>query len=145
MKMNPSDWRKAATLVFLHKQEIITAETDQLSSMPLGKISVDDSGLLVVHYGSHVPVVASTPTGTTAHVQNSPHEDSYQEIILGIPKGSLYPTLSSLSSRSVAPDTNEHSLCNKVTKGLDQYLQDAEQLHASEANYFDDTVRSTNT
>ena len=32
-----------------------------------------------------------------------------------------------------------------MTKGLDQYLQDAEQLHASEANYFDDTVRSTNT
>ena len=32
-----------------------------------------------------------------------------------------------------------------MTKGLDQYLQDAEQLHASEANYFDDTVRPTNT
>ena len=31
-----------------------------------------------------------------------------------------------------------------MTKGLDQYLQDAEQLHASEVNYFDDTVRSTN-
>ena len=32
-----------------------------------------------------------------------------------------------------------------VTKGLDQYLQDAEQLHASEVNYFDDTARPTNT
>ena len=32
-----------------------------------------------------------------------------------------------------------------MTKGLDQYLQNAEQLCASEANYFDDTVRSTNT
>ena len=32
-----------------------------------------------------------------------------------------------------------------MTKGLDQYLQDAEQLRASEANYFDDTDRSTNT
>ena len=32
-----------------------------------------------------------------------------------------------------------------MTKGLDQYLQDAEQLCASEANYFDDTVRPTNT
>ena len=45
----------------------------------------------------------------------------------------------------MASDTNEHSLHNKVTKGLDQYLQDAEQLRASEANYFDNTVRSTNT
>ena len=72
-------------------------------------------------------------------------EDSYQEIIPSIPQGSLYPTLSSLSSGLVASDTNEHSLSNKVTKGLDQYLQDAEQLHASEANYFDNTAGPTNT
>ena len=32
-----------------------------------------------------------------------------------------------------------------MTKGLDQYLQDAEQLHASEDNYFHGTIRSTNT
>ena len=143
--MNPSDCRKAATLVSLHKQEATTSETDQLSSMPLSKISIDDSDLLVVHYGSHMPVAASTPTGTTAHVQSSPHKDSYQEIIPGIHQSSLYPTLSSLSSGSVPSDTNEHSLHYKVTKGLDQYLQDAKQLRASEANYFDDTVRPTNT
>ena len=72
-------------------------------------------------------------------------EDSYQEIIPGIPQGSLYPTLSSLSSGLVASDSNAQSLSNKVTKVLDQHLQDAEQLRASEANYFDDTVRPTNT
>ena len=116
--MNPSDW---------------------------SEISIDDSGLPVVHYGSHVPVAASTPTGTTAHVQSSPHEDSYQEIIPDIPQGSLYPTLSSLSSGPEAPATNEHSLHNRVTNGLDQYLQDAKQLRASEDNYFDGTIRSTNT
>ena len=32
-----------------------------------------------------------------------------------------------------------------MTTPLDQYLQDAEQLRATEANYFDDTVRPTNT
>ena len=78
-------------------------------------------------------------------MHSSPQEDSYQEIIPGIPQGSLYPTVSSLSSGLAASDTNEHSLHNKVTKGLDQYLQNAEQLCASKANYFDDTVRSTNT
>ena len=30
------------------------------------------------------------------------------------------------------------SLCDKVSKGLDKYLQDAEQCHALELNYFDD-------
>ena len=32
-----------------------------------------------------------------------------------------------------------------MTKGLDQYLQDAEQLHTSKDNYFDGIIRSTNT
>ena len=143
--MNQSDWRKAVALVTQHKQEAAMAEMDQLSSMPLSKIAIDDSGPPVVHYGSHMPVAASTPMGTISHLHSSLQEDSYQEIIPGIPQRSLYPTLSSLSSGLVASDTNEHSLSNKVTKGLDQYLQDAEQLHASEANYFDDTVTSINT
>ena len=143
--MNQSDWRKAVALVTQHKQEAAMAEMDQLSSMPLSKIAIDDSGPPVVHYGSHMPVAASTPMGTISHLHSSLQEDSYQEIIPGIPQRSLYPTLSSLSSGLVASDTNEHSLSNKVTKGLDQYLQDAEQLHASEANYFDDTVTFTNT
>ena len=98
-----------------------------------------------MHYGSHMPVAASTPMGTITHMHSSQQEDSYQEIIPGIPQGSLYPTLSSLSSGFVASDTNAQSLSVKVTKGLDQYLQDAEQLCASEVNYFDDTVRPTYT
>ena len=114
-----TDWRKAGALVSQHKQAATTVETDQWNSMPLSEISIDDSSLLVVHYGSHVPVAASTPTGTAAHMQSSLQEDSYQEIIPGIPQGSLYPTLSSLSSGPVAPATNEHSFHNRVTKGLD--------------------------
>ena len=144
-KMNPLDWRKAAALVIQHKQEVVMAETDQLSSMPLSQIAIDDSGLPIVHYGTHMPIAASTPTGTTTHRHSSQQEDSYQQIIPGIPQGSLYPTLSSLSSGLVASDTDAQSLTDKVTKGLDKYLQDAEQLRALEVNYFDDTIRPTNT
>ena len=143
--MNPLDWRKAAALVTQHKQEARMAETDQLSSMPLSQIAIDDSGPPVVHYGSHMPVAASTSIGTTAHMHSSQQEDSYQQIIPGIPQGLLYTTLSSLSSGLVASDTDTQSLSDKVTKGLDQYLQDTEQLHALEVNYFDDTARPTNT
>ena len=32
-----------------------------------------------------------------------------------------------------------------MTKDLDKYLQDTEQLCALEVNYFDDTARPTNT
>ena len=78
-------------------------------------------------------------------MHSSQQENSYQQIIPGIPQGSLYPTLSSLSSGLVASDTDAQSLSDKVAKGLDKYLQDAEQLCALEVNYFDDTVRPINT
>ena len=41
--MYPSGWIKAAALVTQHKQEATTTETDQLSSMPLSQLTMDDS------------------------------------------------------------------------------------------------------
>ena len=141
--MNPSDWIKAATLVTLHKQEAATVETDQLSSMPLSQIAMDDSSPPVVYYAMHMPIATSTPTGTDVHEHSSQQEDSYQQIIPGIPQGSLYPTLSSHSSEAAASKDEVQSLCNKVSKCLNKYLQDAEQCHALELNYFDDITSPT--
>ena len=51
------------------------------------------------------------------HIQRYTHgsqqEDSYQQIIPGIPQGSLYPTLSSLSSKVITPQEAQ-TLHNKV-------------------------------
>ena len=41
------------------------------------------------------------------------------------------------------PQDEVQSLYNKVSKGLDKYLQDAEQCHALEHNYFDDITSPT--
>ena len=101
---------------------------------------MDDSGPPVVHYGTHMPAATSMPTGTDVHVKSSQQEDSYQKIIPGIPQGSLYPTLSSLSSEAPASKYEVQSLCDKVSKGLDKYLQDAEWCCALELNYFDDST-----
>ena len=120
--MNPSDWIKATALVTQHKQEAAIAEMDQLSSMPLSQIAMDDSGPPVVHYGMHVPTAMSMPTGTDVHTHSSQQEDSYQQIIPDIPHGSLYPTLSSLSSEAVASKEDVQSLRDKVSKGLEKYL-----------------------
>ena len=109
--------------------------------MPLSQLAMDDSGPLVVDYGMHMPAATSTPTGTEVHIQSSQQEDSYQQIISGIPRGSLYPTLSSLSSQAVTCQDEAQSLRNKVSKGLGKYLQDAEQYRALEVNYFDDNAR----
>ena len=118
--MNPLDWIKAATLITQHKQYAAMAETDQLSSMPLSQIAMDDSGPPIMQNGMHVPVAVSTPTGTDVHMHSSQQEDSYQQIIPGIPQDSLYPTLSSLSSEAVASNDEVQSLRDKVSKGLNR-------------------------
>ena len=112
--MNPSDWIKAATLVTQQKQEAATADTDQLSSMPLSQLAMDDSSPPVVHYGMHVPAATSTPTHTEVHMHSLPQEDSYQQIIPGIPQGSLYPTLSSLTSEVITSPEKAQTLHDKV-------------------------------
>ena len=74
-----------------------------------------------------MPLATSTPNRNFAHDQTS-HQAAYQEIIPGIHEGSLYPTLSALNTESSITTTNDQSLSTKVTKGLDKYLQEAEQL-----------------
>ena len=92
---------KSSRFSYSAQQEAATTEIDQLSSMPLSQLAMDDSGPPVVHYGMHMPTAMSMPTGTEVHMHTSQQEDSYQQIIPGIPQGSLYPTLSSLSSEAV--------------------------------------------
>ena len=66
--------------------------------MPLSQLAMDDSSPPVVHHGILMPAATSMPTGTEVHTHGSQQEDSYQQIIPGIPQGSLYPTLLSLRS-----------------------------------------------
>ena len=88
--MNPSEWIKAAALITQQKQEAATTDTDQLSSMPLSQLAMDDSGPPVVYYGMHVPTATSTPTHTEVNTHSLQQEDSYQQITPGIPQISLY-------------------------------------------------------
>ena len=125
--MNPSDWIKAATLVTQQKQEAVTTDTDQLSSMPLSQLAMDNSGPPVVHYGMHMPTATSTPTHTEVNTHSLQQEDSYQQIIPGIPQDSLYPTLASLSSEERTLPEETQTLYDKVSKGLEKYLQDTKQ------------------
>ena len=122
--MNLSDWIKAATLITQQKQEAATADTDQLSSMPLSQLAMDDSSPPVVHYGMHVPTATNTPTHTEMDTHSSQQEDTYQQIIPGIHQGSLYPTLASLNSEEGTFPEETQTLHDKVSKGLEKYLQD---------------------
>ena len=142
--MNPTDWIKAAALITQQKQEAATADTDQLSSMPLSQLAMDDSGPPVVHYGMHMPTATSTPTHTEVNIHSPQQEDSYQQIIPGIPQGSLYPTLASLSSEERTLPEETQTLHDEVSKGLEKYLQNAKQHQGLEVNYFDDNAIAQN-
>ena len=83
--MNLSDSIKAATFITQQKQEAATADSDQLTSMPLSQLAMDDSSLPVVHYGMHVSAATSTPTHDEMEAYTSQQEDTYQQIIPGIP------------------------------------------------------------
>ena len=111
--------------------------------MPLSQLAMDDSGPPVVHYETHMPTATSTPMHTEVHTHGSQQEDSYQQIIPGIPQGSLYPTLSSLSSEAITTHKAQ-TLRDKVSKGLEKYLQDTEQRRALKVNYFDDNATCQN-
>ena len=131
-------------MITQQKQEAATADTDQLSSMPLSQLAMDDSGPPVMHYGMHVHSATSTPTHMEMDTHTSQQEDTYQQIIPGIPQGSLYPTLASLSSKERTSPEETQTLHDKVSKGLEKYLQDAKQHRALEVNYFDDNTTGQN-
>ena len=82
--------------------------------MPLSQSAMDDSGPPVVHYGMHAPAATSTPTHTEVNTHSLQQEDSYQQIIPGIPQGSLYPILASLSSEERHLPEETQTLHNKL-------------------------------
>ena len=112
--------------------------------MPPSQLAMDDSGPLVMHYGTHVPAATSSPTHAEMDTYTFQQEDTYQQIIPGIPQGSLYPTLALLSSKERTSPEETQTLDNKVSKGFEKYLQDAEQCRALEGNYFDDNTTGQN-
>ena len=112
--------------------------------MPLSQLAMNDSGPPVLHYGMHMPAATCTPTHTEMDTHSSQQQDTYQQIIPGIPQDSLYPTLASLSSEERTFPEETQTLQDKVSKGLEKYLQDTEQHRALEVNYFDDNTTGQN-
>ena len=85
--MNASDWKKAAAFITEQNRPAATAPMQELDSMPLSTLSLDESGPPEVTDGVHVPLAASTPN-STAPQQDSSLADSYQQILPGVPQDS---------------------------------------------------------
>ena len=78
--MNASSWKKAVDLVAKvtpanpQVQAAAMAESQNLQSLPLSVLAVDDSGPLQVTYNYQQPIAASTPRATSAEKPEIPTE-----------------------------------------------------------------------
>ena len=87
--MNASSWKKAADLVAKVTPAIPQApatamvESQNLQSLPLSALSVDDSGPLQVTYEPQQPIATSTPSATSTESPEISTE-AYHQILPGM-------------------------------------------------------------
>ena len=147
--MNASSWRKAVGLVAqltpanLQVQAAATAESQQLESLPLSTLLVDDSGPPQVTYDSQQPIATSTPRATSTSISDPPSE-TYCQIIPGV-SDRLYPTLLADSSLGSQVMDNHGTLQSQITSEVDKCLQEVAERHEKDVNYFDGWYMATNT
>ena len=85
--MNASSWKKAAdivakmTPVILQASAAATAESQNLQSLPLSALSIDDSGPPQVAYEPQQPIATSTPLATENPKIST---EAYRQILPGM-------------------------------------------------------------
>ena len=147
--MNASSWKKAANLVAKatpgdsQVQVAATAESQQLESLPLSALSIDESRLPQVTYDSQQPIATSTPRATSTVTSETPTE-AYRQILPGM-SDHLYPTLIADGSLTSHVPDYHGTLQTQLTSEVDRYLQEAAERHERDVNYFDGQHMAMNT
>ena len=139
--MNTSSWKKAADIIAkattadLQVQAASTVESQNLQSLPLSALSVDDSGPLQVTYEPQQPIATSTPRATSTESPEISTE-AFRQILPGM-SAQLYPTLVADSSLDTHVPDNQDMLQMQLTLEVDKYLQEVAERHEMDINYFD--------
>ena len=147
--MNTSSWKKAAdiiakvTLADPQVQAVAMAESQNLQSLPLSALSVDDSRPPQVTYEPQQPIATSTPRATSTEPPEISTE-AYHQILPGM-STQLYPTLIADSSLDTHIPDNQDTLQMQLTSEVDKYLQEAAERREMDVNYFDGQHMATNT
>ena len=139
--MNASSWKKAADIIAKmtsadpQVQAAAMAESQNLQSLPLSALSVDDSRPPQVTYEPQQPIATSTPRAIST---KSPEisTEAYHPILPGM-SARLYPTLVADSSVDTHVPDNQDKLQTQLTSEVDKYLQEAAERHEMDVNYFD--------
>ena len=145
--MNASSWKKAAdivtkmTPVIPQASAAATVESQNLQSLPLSALSVDDSRPLQVTYEPQQPIATSTPRAT-----DNPEipTEAYRQILPGM-SSRLYPTLIADSSLDAQVSDQQDTLQMQLTAEVNKYLQEVAVKREMDANYFDGQHVAMNT
>ena len=147
--MNASSWKKAADIITKvtpadpRVQAAAMAESQNLQSLPLSALSVDDSGPPQVTYEPQQPIATNTPRATSTESPGISTE-AYRQILPGM-SAQLYPTLVADSSLDTHVPDNQDTLQMQLTSEVDKYLQEAAERHEMDINYFHGQHVATNT
>ena len=139
--MNASSWEKAAdlvakvTLTISQAPAAATAESQNLQSLLLSALLVDDSGPPQVTYEPHQPIATSTPR-TTSTESPELSTEAYCQILPGM-SSQLYPTVVADSSLDTHISDNQDTLHTQLTSEVDKYLQEVAKRCEMDVNYFD--------
>ena len=145
--MNASNWKKAAdivtkmTPVILQASAAAMVESQDLQSLPLSALSIDDSGPLQVTYEPQQPIATSTPRATDNPEIST---EAYRQILPGM-SSRLYPTLVADSSLNAHMSDQQDTLQTQLTTEVNKYLQEAAVKREMDINYFDGQHMATNT
>ena len=141
MTVNASSWKKAAdivakaTPVIPQEPATATAESQNLQSLLLSALSIDDSRPLQVTYEPQQPIATSTPRATSTESPEISTE-AYHQILPGL-SSQLYLTLVADSSLDTHMPDNQDMLQMQLTTEVDKYLQEVAERQEMDINYFD--------
>ena len=147
--MNASSWKKAADIVAKTTPVIpqataaATVELQNLQSLLLSALSIDDSGLPQVAYKTQQPIATSTPWATTTENPEISTE-AYRQILPGM-SSRLYPTLVADSSLDAHVSDQQDTFQMQLTTEVNKYLQEVAEKRDMDVNYFDGQHVATNT
>ena len=124
--MNASSWKKAAdivaktTPVIPQASAAAMAESQDLRSLSLSALSIDDSRPPQVTYEPQQPIATSTPRATDNPEIST---EAYRQILPGM-SSRLYPTLIADSSLDAHMSDQQDTLQMQLTTEVDKYLQE---------------------
>ena len=141
MTMNASSWKKAADIVAKATPAIpqvpaaAMMESQNLQSLPLSTLLVEDSGPPQVTYEPQQPIATNIPRATSTKSPETSTE-AYHQILPGM-SAQLYPTLVADSLLDTHIPDNQDMLHTQLTSEVDKYLQEVAERREMDINYFD--------